>query len=64
MDREKLYAGKKELRWDEIKAIKIEKGVVAVRKDQAWLNWSSAMVPQIPNFFVFLELVSRFAKIE
>jgi hypothetical protein len=64
MDREKLYAGKKELRWDEIKAIKIDKGMVSVRKDQAWLNWASATVPQIPNFFVFLELVGRFAKIE
>jgi hypothetical protein len=64
MDREKLYAGKKELRWDEIKAIKIDKGTVSIRKDQSWLNWANATVPQIPNFFVFLELVGRFAKIE
>jgi uncharacterized protein DUF6585 len=64
MDRDKLYAGKKELRWDEIKAIKIDKGMVSIRKDQSWLNWANASVPQIPNFFVFLELVSRFAKIE
>jgi hypothetical protein len=64
LDREKLYAGKKELRWAEIKAIKLNQGVVSVRKDQAWLNWANISVPQIPNFFVFLELVSRFAKIE
>ncbi|MEP7356471.1 MAG: DUF6585 family protein [Anaerolineales bacterium] len=64
LDREKLYAGNKELRWTEIKAIKINKGMVSVRKDQAWLNWTSVTVPQIPNFFVFFELVGRFAKIE
>ncbi len=64
LDREKLYAGKKELRWDEIKAIKLDKGVMSVRKDKAWLNWSTVAVPQIPNFFVFLEMVGRHAKIE
>jgi hypothetical protein len=64
LDRDKLYAGKKELRWDEIKAIKIEKGQIAVRKDKAWLNWASASVPQIPNFFIFYDLIGRFAKVE
>jgi hypothetical protein len=64
LDREKLYAGKKELRWDEIKAIKIEKGNISIKKDKGWLNWASASVPQIPNFFIFYELISRFAKVE
>jgi len=64
LDREKLYSGKKELRWDEIKAIKIEKGQISVRKDKAWLNWANASVPQVPNFFVFYDLVGRLAKVE
>lgn len=64
LDRDKLYAGKKELPWNEIKAIKIERGNIAIKKDKGWFNWASATVPQIPNFFVFYELVGRFAKIE
>ncbi len=64
LDRDKLYAGKKELPWTEIKAIKIEKGNISIKKDKGWFNWASATVPQIPNFFVFYELVGRFAKIE
>jgi hypothetical protein len=64
LDREKLYAGKKELPWSEIRAIKIERGNISIKKDKGWFNWASATVPQIPNFFVFYELVGRFAKIE
>lgn len=64
LDRYKLYAGNKELPWNEIKAIKIERGVISVKKDKGWFNWASATVPQIPNFFVFYELVGRFAKVE
>ncbi len=64
LDRDKLYAGKKELPWTEIKAVKIERGNISIKKDKGWFNWASATVPQIPNFFVFYELVSRFAKVE
>ena len=64
LDRDKLYAGQKELPWAEIKAIKIEQGIISVKKDKGWFNWASATVPQVPNFFVFYELVGRFAKIE
>ena len=64
IDRQNLYSGNKVLRWDEIKGIKINKGIVSVRKDKAWLNWTSVTVPQIPNFFIFYELLGRFAKIE
>jgi hypothetical protein len=65
LDREKLYSGKKELRWDEIKAVKINKGLISIRKDdKSWFSWSTASVPQIPNFFIFYELVGRFARVE
>ena len=64
MDNQKLYAGKKELRWDEIKAVKVNKGVISVKKDQGWFNWTTVTVPQVPNFFIFYDLVGRFTKIE
>ncbi|MCC6187424.1 MAG: hypothetical protein IT318_00200 [Anaerolineales bacterium] len=64
LDRHKLYAGKKELPWQEIKAIKVEKGNISVKKDKGWFNWASAAVPQIPNFFIFYELIGHLAKVE
>jgi hypothetical protein len=64
LDRDKLYADKKELPWTEIKAIKIERGNISIKKDKGWLAWANATVPQIPNFYVFFELMGRFAKIE
>lgn len=63
MDNQKLYAGKKEITWSEIKAVKISKGQISVQKDKGWFNWASVTVPQIPNFFIFYELVGRFTKI-
>lgn len=64
LDRDKLYAGKKELLWSEIMAVKIERGNISIKKDKGWFAWANATVPQIPNFFVFYELLGRFAKIE
>jgi len=64
LDNQKLYAGKKELPWNEIKAVKINKGMISVKKDKGWFNWATVAVPQIPNFFIFYELIGRFTKIE
>jgi hypothetical protein len=64
LDNQKLYAGKKELSWNEIKAVKINKGLISVKKDKGWFNWASVTVPQIPNFFIFYDLIGRFTKIE
>jgi hypothetical protein len=63
MDNQKLYAGKKELPWGEIKAVKISKGQISIQKDKGWFSWASVTVPQIPNFLIFYELVGRFTKI-
>jgi hypothetical protein len=49
--------------WKDIKAIK-SRGVISVKKEGGWLNWASATVPQIPNFYIFYELVGRFTKVE
>jgi hypothetical protein len=64
LDNQKLYAGKKELRWDEIKAVKINQGTISVQKDKGWFSWTSVAVPQVPNFFIFYELVRGYTKIE
>ena len=64
LDQNKLYAGKKELAWSEVKAVRIKNGVISIQKDKGWLQWASASVPQIPNFFVFYALIGRFAQVE
>ena len=64
LDRDGLYSGSKALQWNEIKGIKIQRGVISVKKEGGWFNWASATVPQIPNFYIFYELVGRFTKVE
>jgi hypothetical protein len=64
LDNQKLYAGKKELRWDEIKGVKVNKGAISVQKDKGWFSWAKVTVPQVPNFLIFYDLVGRFTKIE
>ena len=64
IDRQGIYSGNKSLTWTEIKAIKLDKGNISIKKEGGWFNWASASVPQIPNFYVFYELISRLAKWE
>ncbi len=64
LDLKGLYSGKKELTWQEIKGVKIAQGVISVKKDKGWFNWATVTVPQIPNFWIFYELIGRFAKVE
>jgi hypothetical protein len=64
LDAQKLYSGSKELAWSEIKAISINKGIISVKKEKGWFSWASVTVPQIPNFFIFVEIVSRLTTVE
>ncbi len=65
LDSTSIYSGNKVLRWDEIESIKLQQGNLSVKKKNGgWFNWASASVPQIPNFYIFYNLVSRFAKME
>jgi hypothetical protein len=64
LDAAKLYSGSKEVAWGDIKAIKINQGIISIKKEKGWFNWASVTVPQIPNFFIFLEIVSRLTKVE
>jgi len=65
LDRAKFYSGKKELTWAEIPAVKIEKGIISVKKEgKGWFNWTAVSVPQIPNFYVFITILERLGKLE
>ena len=64
LDANGLYASKKALQWKDIKAIRIARGIISIKKEGGWFNWASATVPQIPNFYIFYELVARFTKVE
>jgi len=45
LDKQGLYSGNKSLQWSEIKAIKIQQGVISVKKEGGWFNWASVTVP-------------------
>lgn len=64
IDLQGIYSGSKSLKWSEIKAVKIAKGNISVKKEGGWFNWASATVPQIPNFFIFYSLVKRLTTVE
>lgn len=65
LDHTSIYSGKKVLRWDEIESVKLAQGDISVKKKNGgWFSWASASVPQIPNFYIFYELVSRLTKLE
>ena len=64
LDPNGLYSGNKSLTWQEIKAVKIAQGIIAIKKEGGWFNWATVSVPQVPNFWVFIDLVSRFTKVE
>ncbi len=64
IDPQGLYSGNKSVRWDEIKAVKLERGIISIKKDGGWFNWASVGVPQIPNFFIFYELLGRYTTVE
>jgi hypothetical protein len=63
LDRAGLHSGGKSLPWAEVKAVKIERGVVSVDRDGKWFAWTRATVPQIPNFYVLVALLSRLGKL-
>jgi hypothetical protein len=64
LDSNKLYSGKKELAWGEVKSVRIQSGFVSVKKEKGWFRWAGATVPQIPNFFVFFALLKNFTTVE
>ncbi len=54
--------GREALPWSQITGIGVNRGVVTVRKEDKWLNWSTTIVSRIPNVFVFIALVNSILK--
>jgi len=54
--------GKELLQWSQIKEMGVNRGVVTVKKEGKWLNWSSVMAAKVPNIFVFMALVNYVLK--
>ena len=48
--------GREMLPWPSIKEIGVNRGIVSVRREGKWLNWSTVAVANIPNFAVFMAL--------
>lgn len=49
------------LPWSEIEAVRVENGQFAVQRHGKFLNWANINVYDIPNFTVFIEVVSQLA---
>src|SRR6266567_2262896 len=43
--------------WNQVKSVRVNKGVLAIDKDGQWLNWPTIIAAKTPNFPVFLALV-------
>lgn len=54
--------GKETIAWEQIKEFRVSNGIVTVKKEGKWLNWSSIQVANIPNLFVFFALVGAIRK--
>ena len=64
LDKQNIYSGNKSLPWAEIKAVKIQRGTISIKKEGGWFNWSAVTVPQVPNFWIFYSLIRNFTKVE
>jgi hypothetical protein len=54
--------GQESLPWSQIKEMGVKQGIVTVRKEGKWLNWSTIRASQVPNIFVFMALVNYVLK--
>ncbi len=48
--------------WSQVKDLQVRKGIVSVKKEGKWFNWSTVGVARIPNFYVFMALVDYASK--
>ena len=54
-----LSNGRETVPWEQVEEVKVERGVIVVRKAGQWLRWANVTVGGTPNVFVFLALVER-----
>jgi hypothetical protein len=57
--RDGLSNRKETIPWDQVEEVKMERGVIAVRKEGQWLRWAGVTVGGTPNVYVFLDLVDH-----
>ena len=53
---------KEMLPWSSVKDLQVRRGMVSVKKEGKWFNWSTVGVARIPNFYVFMALVDYASK--
>ncbi len=53
---------KEMLPWSQVKDLQVKRGIVSVKKEGKWFNWSTVGVARIPNFYVFMALVDYVSK--
>lgn len=56
--------GKETIPWSQVKDVRITLGIININKEGKWLTWSSARASEIPNLYVFLELIDRIVDIK
>jgi hypothetical protein len=54
-----LSNGRETVPWSQIEEVKIDRGIITVRREGQWLNWANVTVSGTPNVFVFLTMANR-----
>ena len=65
IDRQGLYAGDTSLSWAEIAAVKLQNGAIAIKQVAAdSCDWAPLKLAQVPNFWIFFQIVRHLTSIE
>jgi len=62
INKQGISNSKEMLPWSQYKDMQVRRGIVSVKKEGKWLNWSSIGVARIPNFYVFMSLLDYAVK--
>jgi len=57
VSRHGLSNGRETVAWNDIQSVRLDQGMLTVRKRGKWRNWSRIPVAKTPNVWVFLALV-------
>jgi hypothetical protein len=52
-----ITQGRKSMTWAEVQEIKVESGILHIRKAGKWLNWSGPAFQRIPNAYLLIGVV-------
>ena len=62
INKQGISNSKEMLPWSQYKDMQVRRGIVSVKKEGKWLNWSNISVANIPNFYVFMALLDYAVK--